>query len=62
LGVRLRYQEDVAGIWQAMETELFKVLFNMSFMELVKLKYGLSFLRPKGGSTKLHKAINDLLL
>ena len=61
LAYQLRYKEDIAGIWANMETELFKVLHNVTTLEIVKLRYALGGFMPKGGSAKLHKAFIDIL-
>jgi len=60
LSCNLRYKEDFAGVWEAMEQELFKVLHNMSSIEIAKLKFALGGSFPKAGSPKLHRALLDL--
>lgn len=62
LGSKLRYKDDFAGVWDAIEAELFKVLHNMSTIELAKLRYGMAGTFPKAGSPRLHKALADLIL
>jgi hypothetical protein len=60
LACNLRYKEDFAGVWEAMEQELFKVLHNMSSIEVAKLKFALGGTFPKAGSPKIHRALLDL--
>lgn len=62
LGNKLRYKEDFAGVWEALEEQLFKVLHNYNSMEIAQLKFGLAGTFPKAGSPRLHKALRDLAL
>ncbi len=60
LAINLRYKEDFAKVWATLEQELFKVLHNMSTIEIAKLKFVLCGFFPKSGSPTLHKALVDI--
>lgn len=61
LAFRLKYKEDFAGVWKAIEKELMVILPNLSVMEIVKLKQAMAGFYPKAGSSTLHKAFLDIV-
>jgi hypothetical protein len=61
LAFKLKYKEDFAGIWRAIEKELLVILPNLTVSEIVKLKHAMAGFYPKAGSALLHKAFVDIV-
>jgi len=62
LANKLRYKSDFLGIWSVLENEIFKILHNLSSLEIAKLRHAMAGTYPKAGSPKLHHAFIDIII
>ena len=60
LSQRLRYKEDVFGLWKEFETELMKFLPNYPTIDIAKLGYAVAGFFPKAGSTMLFQTLRNI--
>jgi len=60
ISFRLRYKEDIFGLWKDFETELLKFLHNYSTIEIAKLGYAVAGFFPKAGSTFLYQTLRNI--
>lgn len=61
LAFRLKYKKDFAGIWSAMQTELWKVMHNIGTQDILRLEYAWTAYHPKCGDPKMHKAFANII-